>query len=128
MSQSAIEQFEDKLVRLIKERTSIVWIKTYDKEGVYDLFEKLCSENGYSSSTVSYKMNCNRILTWNIAYGRKMFKESSDTTIDEKLHITISDFAQEDEYDILLLDDVSHLLSPNQEDSLMIVSRLQKFS
>lgn len=129
MSQSAIEQFEDNIVRLIKERTSIIWIKTYDKEGVYDLFEKLCSENGYTSSSVSYKMNCNRILTWNIAYGRKMFKESnSDTTIDEKLHITISDFAQEDEYDILLLDDVSNLLSPNQEDSLMIVSRLQEFS
>lgn len=129
MSQSAIELFEDKLVRLVKERTSIIWIKTYDKESVYDLFEKLCSENGYNTSSLSYKMNCNRILTWNIAYGKKMFKKSnSDTTVDEKLHITISDFAQEEDYDILILDDISHLLSPNHEDALTIISKLQEFS
>lgn len=129
MNPSAIELFEDKFIRLIKEKSSIVWIKTYDKESIYNLLEKLCSEKGYSSPNVSYKTSCNRILTWNIAYGRKMFNESnSDTTIDEKLHITISDFATEDDYDILVLDDVSHLLSLNHEDALMIISRLQEFS
>ena len=129
MGASAIEIFEDKLIRLIKEKSSTVWIKTYDKESIYNLLEKLCSEKGYCSPNVSYRTTCNRILTWNIAYGRKMFNESnSDSTIDEKLYITISDFATEDDYDILVLDDVSHLLSLNQEDALMIISRLQEFS
>ena len=47
MNPSAIELFEDKFIRLIKEKSSIVWIKTYDKESIYNLLEKLCSEKGY---------------------------------------------------------------------------------
>ena len=46
MNPSAIELFEDKFIRLIKEKSSIVWIKTYDKESIYNLLEKLCSEKG----------------------------------------------------------------------------------
>lgn len=127
---SPIEEFERKLVKLIRERSSIVWIKTYDKESVYDLFDKICSETGYKlSHDITCKVDKERILTWNIAQGKNTFRGSiSDASVDEKLEVTISDFAQEQEYDILLLDDISHLLSPNQEDALKIVSRLQEFS
>lgn len=126
---SALSLFQDKIIRLIKEHSSIVWVKSFDKESIYDIFDKLCSSEGYCSKSVSYKMDMDKILTWSISNGRKVFgKSNSDTAIDEKLYVTITDFAEEKEFELLILDDISHLFSSSQEDSLKIISVLQDFS
>lgn len=121
--------FQDKIVRLIKEHSSIVWVKTFDKESIYDIFNKLCSSEGYLSKSVHYKMDVDKILSWSISKGRKEFGMSnSDNVVDEKLYLTITDFAEAKEFEILILDDISHLLSTSQEDSLKIISVLQDFA
>lgn len=121
--------FQDKIVRLIKEHSSIVWVKSFDKESIYDIFNKLCSSEGYLSKSVHYKMDKDKILTWSISKGRKAFGMSnSDNVVDEKLYVTITDFAEAKEFEILILDDISHLLSTSQEDSLKIISVLQDFA
>ena len=126
---SSLSLFQDKIVRLIKEHSSIVWIKSFDKESIYDVFNKVCSSEGYCSKSVHYKMDMEKILTWSISNGRKVFgKSNSDTTIDEKLYVTIADFAEEKEFELLILDDISHLFSTSQEDSLKIISVLQDFA
>lgn len=126
---SALSLFQDKIIRLIKEHSSIVWIKSFDKESIYDVFNIVCSSEGYCSKSVHYKMDMDKILTWSISNGRKVFgKSNSDTTIDERLYVTIADFAEEKEFELLILDDISHLFSTSQEDSLKIISVLQDFA
>lgn len=126
---SALSLFQDKIIRLIKEHSSIVWVKSFDKESIYDIFNNVCSSEGYCSNRVHYKMDKDKILTWSISNGRKVFgKSNSDTAIDEKLYVTITDFVEEKDFELLILDDISHLLSTSQEDSLKIISVLQDFS
>ena len=126
---SALSLFQDKIIRLIKEHSSIVWVKSFDKESIYDIFNNVCSSEGYCSKSVHYKMDKDKILTWSISNGRKVFgKSNSDTAIDEKLYVTITDFVEEKDFELLILDDISHLLSTSQEDSLKIISVLQDFS
>lgn len=126
---SALSLFQDKIIRLIKEHSSIVWVKSFDKESIYDIFYKVCSSEGYCSKSVRYKMDMDKILTWSISNGRKVFgKSNSDTAIDEKLYVTIADFAEEKDFELLILDDISQLFATSQEDSLKIISVLQDFS
>lgn len=127
---TALTNYSNKIVRLIKEKSSIVWIKTYDKESVFDIIDQLVSNDGYSFDEYrKYKLDKNKILTWNIAYGRRLYSLSrEDDNIIQKLDETIADFASDDNIcNLLILDDISNLLQ-NHADSIRIISLLQDFS
>ena len=127
---TALTSYSNKIVRLIKEKSSIIWIKTYDKESVYDIIDKLVSDEGYSfDEHRKYKLDANKILTWNIAYGRRLYNLSKeDDDIIQTLDETIVDFAnQENICNLLILDDISNLLSCHT-DSIKLISLLQDFS
>lgn len=127
---TALTNYSNKIVRLIKEKSSIVWIKTYDRESVFDIIDQLVSDDGYSfDEHRKYKLDKNKILTWNIAYGRRLYALSrEDDNIIQKLDETIADFASDDNIcNLLILDDISNLLY-NHADSTKVISLLQDFS
>lgn len=125
---SSLTKFEKRIIRLIKEHSSVVWIKTHNKELVYNILEHITSGEGYKSENLCYKIEPEKILVWNIAYGRRSFVTmSKDDDIIEKLDDTIRSFTENKVYKVLVLDDISLLLQ-GQEESKSVISWLQEFS
>ena len=138
---SPILKFNDKVIRLIKEHSSIVWIKTYDFESIDDFFRLLSSEDGFvMSSGESFSVEREKILTWSVATGQVLFdKPSRSCNIATKLSATLEAFCTHyNDYDVdedkefgfqlLILKDIFQLLQPGMEDSTLIISQLQNFA
>lgn len=126
---SSLCSFEQKIVRLIKEHSSIVWIKSYNKEYVYDIISQLTSENGYEP--LNFRVEKERILTWNISDGKRVFGKSTySTSVIVKICDVVKDFKNgngENDYEVLILDDISNLLSQSQEEANALIALLQEF-
>lgn len=124
---SSLIDFEKKLVRLIKERASIIWVKTFYKEAIYDIIDKYTLPEGGG------EMNLPRtkILTWNIANGQVVFGASEQSCENYvQLTDTLLQFKRDDEhfdFELLILDDISNLLTM-QEEANTLIGILQEFA
>ena len=99
---SPILKFNDKVIRLIKEHSSIVWIKTYDFESIDDFFRLLSSEDGFvMSSGESFSVKREKILTWSVATGAQLFYFL--IAIILLVFVTVTDFEQYVIFDSMLL-------------------------
>lgn len=128
--ESSLSSFEKKIVRLIKEHSSIVWVKSYNKEYIYDIISQLSSENGYEP--LNFRIEKERILTWNISDGKRVFGKSTKSTAElVKICDMVKDFKDrgndKNGYEVLILDDISNLLSQSQEEANTLIALLQEF-
>lgn len=124
---SELTSFKKKIYRLIKERASVIWIKSYDKELVYDIFRSIM---GNGNSNIDALIDKKHVVTWNIANGLLPFGKSTKThgeitNLNDALRRFMYD--KENPSELLLLDDISNLLI-EQEEKNEIIGLLQEFA
>lgn len=123
---SALTSFKKSIYRLIKERASIIWIKSCDKELIYDILSTFFSKEDTNNRDF---INQSHVVTWNVANGMLPFGKSPDThqeiiSLKDALRFLLSD--KDNLIDVLLLDDISNLLI-EQEEKNEIIGILQEF-
>lgn len=123
---SALTSFKQSIYRLIKERASIIWIKSCDKELIYDILRTNFSKENTNNKDL---INQSHVVTWNVANGLLPFGKAPDTdqeiiSLKDALRCLLSD--KENMIEVLLLDDISNLLI-EQEEKNEIIGILQEF-
>ena len=66
-SKTPLRIFEDSIIRRIKERASIIWIKSYDKEYIYEVLRNIIRDE--ENPDYSFNIEPDKVSTWNIANG-----------------------------------------------------------
>ena len=124
---SALTSFKKSIYRLIKERASIIWIKSCDKELIYDILRPIMSNGEFNNEGL---INKSHVLTWNIAngllpFGKSPIAHEEITNLKGVLRRLLLD--KENSLELLILDDVSNLLI-EQEERNEIIGLLQEFA
>lgn len=123
---SSLEIFADSIIRRIKEFASIIWVKSCDKEHIYDIISMVVTIN--QNSIYSFNIEPDHVSTWNIANGKVMFgKSPKDNSINQNLSTTIKNFSTSAEEQVLIIDDISKILEEHKE-SNEIIGLLQEFA
>lgn len=123
---SSMSIFEDSIIRRIKEHASIIWIKSCDKEHIYDILSKIICED--ADAKYSTSIDPELVTTWNIAYGSIGFNSSpEESQVDENLPNALKGFISDDEKNIIIIDDISKILQEHEENS-EIIGILQEFA
>lgn len=126
LKDSALLSFKKSIYRLIKERASIIWIKSCDKELIYDILRQfMIGENSNKDCLIDEQY----VSTWNIANGQVPFGKSpnkDNTEVDLK-DVLKSLLDKENPLKLLILDDISNLLI-EQEEKNEIIGLLQEFT
>lgn len=122
---TALTKFKKSIYRLIKEHASIIWIKSCDKELIYDILRDIMVNGDSNNGGLIDKKYVN---TWNVAYGSVLFgnnpREKSTTT---DLKTVLRSFLKDDLYKLLILDDICTLLTEHEEKT-EVVGLLQEFA
>lgn len=123
---SALTSFKKSIYRLVKERASIIWIKSCDKELIYDILSSSFRKEDTNNKEF---INQSHVLTWNVANGLIPFGKSPATdqeiiSLKDALRFLLSD--SDNLIEVLLLDDISNLLI-EQEEKNEIIGILQEF-
>jgi len=124
---SALTNFTKSIYRLIKEHASIIWIKSCDKELIYDL---LRSAMGEVDSKMRFLINKANVATWNIANGLLPFgksPEANNEIVSLKDVLKRLVLSKEKNYELLILDDISKILTEQTEKN-EIIGLLQEFA
>lgn len=123
---SSLEIFTDSIIRRIKEFASIIWVKSCDKEHIYDIISMVVTIN--QNSIYSFNIEPDHVSTWNIANGKVMFgKSPKDNSINQNLSTTIKNFSTSAEEQVLIIDDISKILEEHKENN-EIIGLLQEFA
>ena len=123
---SSLEIFTDSIIRRIKEFASIIWVKSCDKEHIYDIISMVVTIN--QNSIYSFNIEPDHVSTWNIANGKVMFgKSPNDNSINQNLSTTIKNFSTSAEEQVLIIDDISKILEEHKENN-EIIGLLQEFA
>lgn len=124
--ETSLGAFANAIRRLIKERASIIWIKSCDKEYIFEILKTVICDEAEASE--DFCIETNRVTMWNVANGSVGFDQSSDSdninsTLGQMLRVFKSDKQQE----ILILDDISSLIL-QQENRDEIIGLFQEFA
>lgn len=123
---SSLELFADSIIRRIKEFASIIWVKSCDKEHIFDILGMVISKK--QNPIYSFNVEPDHVSTWNIANGFVKFgKSPMDESINQSLSTTIRDFSESTEEQILIIDDISKILEEHEENN-EIIGLLQEFA
>lgn len=122
---SSLTLFKKSIYRLIKERASIIWIKSCDKELVFDLLRSAIGD-GDSDSIHVNKAN---VTTWNIANGLLPFGSHKNNCVSVSLKDVLKQLISDEGNftELLILDDISNLLVEQAEKN-EIIGLLQEFA
>ncbi len=121
---TSLMSFEDSVIKRIKERSSIIWLKSYDKEYIYEVLRKVIQDD--SNSEYGFNINPDYVTTWNIAFGSMGFDSSSDD-VKQNLPDALTEFIDDDDKIILIVDDISKILKEHDENN-EIIGLLQEFA
>ena len=122
---SSLEIFTESIIRRIKELSSIIWIKSCDKEHIYDIFRQVIGV--HQNIDYSFNVDPDHVITWNIANGSVKFgKSPKDNSVKQNLSTLLKDFSNSTE-EILIVDDISKILEEHQENN-EIIGLLQEFA
>lgn len=136
---TAFEEYRNKLVQLIDDRASIIWVTTYDFEYIRRIFNELTSPNGFKTIfSGNIKINANAIAEWSVATGLVRFnpsikEDNRSGTLFQSLQTFCGNPEERDEdgvinRQILILQDVADLLKSGSADALEVKSKLQSFA
>lgn len=125
-SKTPLRIFEDSIIRRIKERASIIWIKSYDKEYIYEVLRNIIRDE--ENPDYSFNIEPDKVSTWNIANGTVGFDCSLATSqIEQNLPTALKGFIGDDDKVILIIDDISKILQEHEENN-EIIGILQEFA
>lgn len=123
---SSLEIFADSIIRRIKEFSSIIWVKSCDKEHIYEIIRQVINE--HENPDYTFNIDPDHVITWNIANGAVRFgKSPRDNGVNQKISETIKDFSKSTEGQILIVDDISKILEEHEENN-EIIGLLQEFA
>jgi ATP-dependent 26S proteasome regulatory subunit len=122
---SSLTSFKKSIYRLIKERASIIWIKSCDKELVFDLLRSAIGDGDSDSININ-KAN---VTTWNIANGLLPFGSHKNNCVSVSLKDVLKQLISDEGNftELLILDDISNLLVEQAEKN-EIIGLLQEFA
>lgn len=124
--QTSLTNFKQSIHRLIKEHASIIWIKSCDKELIFDILRNEMSDNDSKGSGIIDKR---LVKTWNIANGLLSFGESAankeSVSLKDVLKRLVS--SKEKTFELLILDDISNILTEQTEKN-EIIGLMQEFA